>query len=358
MNTWFLASACIGAAVVGALTASGVDLSVTPSGGGISAHVALTSLGFTPVKKPKVRLMPHDAAAGLKPVNPKVLSFSSTQIDVEVTKGLAGVYDVVVTPRDKGVAPVTLPETLTIVVPHPASLVPTSGPWKTLLTIHGADFGTPRGKVTIGGKNAAVKLWTDDKIRVMVPPRIATGPQPVVVKNKAGASDGALTFDCTGAPPKPNAAGPNDEFIRADLSGHGRYEATNAKLAGFSVTWDDQHQQLTFGGTVQQATAFKTLLISTLPLDVTRPKPFDIHLAVQQPYLTIATLTYQEVIPSFVFYSATFGGPGASLTVTVNSWDGTFLEGTFSGTMIDPAGVKPPVIVTNGEFKTRRVTGH
>jgi hypothetical protein len=178
------------------------------------------------------------------------------------------------------------------------------------------------------------------------------------VKNKAGASDGTLTFDCTGAPPKPNAAGPNDEFIRADLSGHGHYEATNAKLAGFSVTWDDQHQQLTFGGTVQQATAFKTLLISTLPLDVTRPKPFDIHLAAQQPYLTIATLTYQEVIPSFVLYSATFGGPGASLTVTVNSWDGTFLEGTFSGTMIDPAGVKPPVIVTNGEFKTRRVTGH
>jgi hypothetical protein len=357
MTSWIKAGACVAATIVGALAASAGPASVTPLEAGISAHVALTSLDFTPVKKPKVALLPHDAAAGLKKVVPKIVSFTSTQIDVEVTKGLAGVYDVVVTPRDKGVAPETLPNTLTIVVPHPASLDPTSGPWKTLLTIHGADFGTPRGRVTIGGKNAAVKHWTDDTIRVMVPPRIATGPQPVVVKNKAGDSDGSPTFDCTGAPPKP---GPHeaDEWIRADLSGKGHFEATNAKTGGFYVTYDDSKQQLTFGGTSQPTLGAPNVYISMLPLDVTRAVPYDVGLSPNPPVTTIATCGYGEAKPVAALHVASLGATGASLTITITGWDGTFLDGTFSGTLVDLVGGTAPIVVTNGQFRTRRVTGH
>jgi hypothetical protein len=344
------------AAIVGAFTASGASSSVSPGEAGISAHVTLTSLDFSPVKKPKVALIPHDAAAGLKKIVPKLDSFTSTQIEVEVKNGRAGVYDVVVTPRDKGVAPVTLPDTFTLIVPQPASLDPTSGPWKTQLTIHGAAFGTPRGRVLIGGKNAAVKSWTDDTIRVQVPPRIATGPQPVVVKNKAGDSDGALTFDCTGAPPKPGASGAGDEYVRADLSGFGHFEATNAKAAGFNVAWDDAAQQLTFGGSSNTGKGVPNLVISTLPLDVNRAKPFDIGLFPAPPYATIATIGYTDA--KYKYHTASLALQGAALTITVDSWDGTFLTGRFSGTMVDVSTGLPPIAVTNGEFKTRRVTGH
>jgi hypothetical protein len=356
MKSWMKSSACVAAAMVGAFTASAVPPSVTPSEGGISAQVALGRLGFTPVKKPKVQFVPHAGENGLKPVNPKLVSFTSTSIEVEVTKGLAGVYDVVVTPRDKGVAPVTLADTFTLLAPQPASVDPTSGPWKSLVTIHGSAFGTPRGHVTIGGKNAAVKKWTDDTIRAQVPPNIGTGPQPVVVKNKAGASDGALTFDCTGKPPKPGASGAGDEYIRADLAGKGHFEATNAKQASFNVAWDDAHSQLTFGGVSQPSKGVPSLIISTLPLDVTRPTPFDIGLLPNYPAATIATLGYTD--PTFHFFTATAGATGAALTVTVDAWDGTFLTGHFSGTLVDLTGGSPSIVVTNGEFKTRRVTGH
>jgi len=353
IGAWISAAALVAGAALGALAAGGT---VTPSSGGISAHATLGDLGFTPTKKPKVKFVPHAGQTITKPVNPKVESFTSSTVVVQVTTGAAGVYDVVVTPRERGVPAVTLADTFTLVVPHPTSLDPTAGPWKTSLVVHGTAFGTPKGKVTIGGKNAAVRSWGDKQIRVLVPTRLATGAQSVVVKNKAGASDGALTFDCTGAPPKPNAAGPNDEYIRADLSGKPHFEATNAKLAAFSVTWDDAAKQLTFGGVQNPTKGVPSLYISTLPLDVTRAKPFDIGLTFVPPSGSLATLGYTD--STYKLHTAATAVPSAALTVTIDSWDGTFLVGRFHGTLIDLVGGTAPIEVTNGEFKTRRVTGH
>jgi len=343
--------------VAAAVAADARPPSVNPEQAGISARVALTQLGFSPVKKPKVKFVPHAGQTITKSVGPKVLSFTSTEIDVQVTSGLAGVYDVLVTPRDKGVAPVTLPDTFTLLAPEPASVDPTSGPWKTLVTIHGADFGAPKGKVTIGGKNAAVRHWADDTIRCLVPTRLAAGDCPVVVKNKAGASDGSLVFQCEGKPPKPGTK-QADEWIRADLSGKGHFACDNA-TPSFVVAWNPTNAQLTFGGTSQPLKGFPDLDISILPLDVTLPMPYDITTSPQPPLASLATLQYTENATSGVaIHTASLGAVGSSLTVTITAWDGTFLDGTFTGTLVDTTGKTSPIVVTNGVFRTRRETGH
>jgi hypothetical protein len=95
-----------------------------------------------------------------------------------------------------------------------------------------------------------------------------------------------------------------------------------------------------------------------LPLDVSRAVPYDVGLSPAPPVTTIATLNFGEAKPAVVLHTASLGAPGASLTVTITGWDGTFLDGTFSGTLVDLAGGTSPIVVTNGSFRTRRVTGH
>src|SRR5262245_50801819 len=107
----FIAFAAALTAAVLSLTARAIDPSVAPNFGGIGQSVALTQLGFSPVKKPKVKLVPHFADSGLKPAGMKVTAFTETKIDATVTGGRAGEYDVTVKPGEKGGATVTLPDT-------------------------------------------------------------------------------------------------------------------------------------------------------------------------------------------------------------------------------------------------------
>jgi hypothetical protein len=350
-----LAAALLVATVFG-LSARGSPPSVSPGSGGISQTVALTQFGFSPVKKPKVQLVPHAGTTGLKPVGLKVTTFSASEIDGQVTAGLAGTYDVVVRPTDKGASPVTLPDTFTIVLPAPAMTDPTTGPAGTVVTIHGSKFGDVKGKVTIGGKKAKVKSWGDDTIVVVVP-KAAPGDQPVVVTNKAGSSDGSLKFDVTSSAPS-GGGGKGDEYLRADLSGKGHFEANNGK-PGFVVSWNDANSHLTFGGTSQPTKGYPDLDISIVPLDVTLPMPYHIGLSPNPPVNALATLSYTEATPAVKIHSASLGNPGSALDIVVTGWDGTFLEGTFTATLVEAgAGGSAPITVTNGAFRVRRATGH
>lgn len=356
MSRHLLSTAAVVAASIFSLQTLAAAPTVTPSSGGISQPVTLTSFGGALVKKPKVELVPHAGQAGLKPSNLKVVNFSAAQIGAQVTSGLAGVYDVIVTPKDRGAVPVTLPDTFTILVPAPASVDPTSGAGNATVTIHGSRFGDAKSKVTIGGAKAKVKSWTADTIVVLVPKHAPSGPQPVVVTNKAGSSDGTLLFTATGGS---SGGGTADEFLRADLSGRGHFDATNANPKGFSVTYSPQNgEQLTFAGTTQPTKGYPDLVISILPLNVARVTPYDIGTVPILPAFTIATLTYSEIKPPSVkIFLASAGNPGSDLKITITGWDGTFLEGTFTGTVVDgTGGSAPPIVVTNGQFRTRRAT--
>ncbi len=351
---WAWTAAILAAA---AFAAAARPPSVAPGGGGPGIGVTLTQLGFSPVKKPKVQFAPQAGQTIAKTFTAKVVSFTSTEIDVLAPGAPAGTYDVVVTPKDKGVAPVTL-DPFTMSVPKPTSVDPTSGPWKTVVTIQGTEFGAVKGKVTIGGKNAKVTHWSDTSITAVVPTHCPSGEQPVVVSDKAGASDGALMFDCTGAPP-PSGTAKFDEFLSADLSGKGHFECTNAKSTGFIVSWNPSNSQLTFGGTSQPTKGFPDLDVSILPLDVTKPTPYDVSLSPTQQVAALATLQYTETTSSgVVLHTASLGATGSSLDITITGWDGTFLTGTFTGTLVDVAGKTSPILVTNGQFRTRDVTGH
>ena len=340
---------------VGTLRA--VDVSVFPNSGGIGQEFDLRSFGFTPVKKPRVRLVPHPDQPATKSVWVEVDLVEADRIAVTLRKGAAGVYDVVVVPKDRGVEDVTLPQPFTILLPVVDGTDPPSGAGGTEVTIHGSLFGPSKGKVTIGGKKAKVTSWSDDTIVVVVSKKAPVGDQPVVVVNKAGASTTALTFSVAESAPGGGGGGGGGggdgtaQYLRADLSGRPRLDVTDADPLAINVFWEQFGGQVMFGGTPDTTTSYPALTINIGGLDPGRATPYSIGLLPDQSSLASASMNYVE--DGTVIYLAQFGFEGVSLTVTVTGWDGTFFTGTFSGTLVDPGGVAAPITVTNGQFRVR-----
>jgi YD repeat-containing protein len=90
-----------------------------------------------------------------------------------------------------GVASNAIP--FTVPPPSIASLSPDSGPLGTVLTITGADFGTPQGSstVTLNGEAAVPSSWSDTSITVPVVAQVTTVNVLVTVN---GVASNALTF--------------------------------------------------------------------------------------------------------------------------------------------------------------------
>jgi hypothetical protein len=148
-------------------------------------------------------------------------------------------------------------------------------------------------------------------------------------------------------------------YVRADISGKGHFEVkVGGTPVGLNTVWTPANAQFTFGGTSKPTSGVPTFFISTLPLDLTLARPFHIGLSPNPPVNAIATMGYTDVGPAFTSYSAGFGLPGAALDLVITGWDGTYIEGTFTGTMIDLATGKPPLVVTNGQFRVKLQTGH
>ena len=355
------AAAIAACAVLSAAPLRAVDISVQPNQGGIGQNVTLQSFDFAPVKKPRVRLVPHPEQTATKPVWAKVTEFTDSAIELDLTKGAAGVYDVVVVPKDRGVEEVTLSQPFTILAPAPETALPGNGPAGTEVTIHGAYFGPSKGKVTIGGKKAKVKSWADDAIVVVISKKAPAGEQPVVVTNKAGASTVPLSFDVAdsgqgGGGGGGGGGGSSDLYFRADLSDRGKFDLTNPDSAEFGAAWDQVSGQLMLRGTTDTFDGLPSLELTINGFVPEGPFPFVVGLEPSPPDLRVAFMQYSEGDEIPTFYLAGFGMPGAALTVTIASWDGTILTGTFSGTLVDPQGALPPIVVTNGMFRVRILT--
>jgi IPT/TIG domain len=330
-KTWLPAAAL---AALAAFAWAGAAMNVTS--GTIGTNVAFSAFGFDPgTKAPKASLVP---VGGGKAVKMKVFDFDPTRIDAQVVKGVVGDYSIVLTSADKAVAPVTVDGTFTIVPPAPASVEPATGPVKIPVAILGDSFGVAKGKVTIGGRNAKVTRWANDRIEVVVPKKLAAGAQPIVVTGKAGASVAPLSFTVT----EDGGAG-DGEFMRLDV-GTIHLEQT-------------ARSQFYFGATHNVSQGFAGVSVSKPPsanpgfiMNINgpafaTPTPYDVT---PTPSATgTLTVTFSDGAGSV--YTAL---PSSDFRFTITSYSGGILAGTFGGTLSKLAGNGPAtVVVTNGEVR-------
>lgn len=325
----------ISAAAVGALAAiawAGAAMNVTS--GTIGTNTTISAFGFDPgPKAPKAALVP---LAGGKPQKMKVITFDPTRIDLQVAKGVVGDYQVLLTPADKSIAPVTVDGTFTIVPPAPASADPATGPVKIPIAILGDQFGSAKGKVTIGGKNAKVTRWANDRIEVVVPKKLAAGAQPVVVIGKAGTSVAPLSFTVT-----ESGGGGSGEFMRLDV-GAIHLEQTKRSQFYFGAT-HNVSQGFAGVSVSQPPNANPGFIMNINQPAFATPTPYDVT---PVPSATgTLTVTFSDGAGSV--YSA-----GADFRFTITSYSGGILEGTFGGSLTKLVGNgAASVTVTNGAVR-------
>lgn len=161
----------------------------TPSSGPLGTTLLLRGFGFPPIKKPRALLLPQSGQTGLKKVEMKVLAYSEDQIDVQVVRGRAGVYGIALLPAERRLAPVSVDGTFEILGPRSGVAVPGTAFAGEAIEIAGEAFGAKKGRVTVGGKTARVLTWNEGSVSVIVPRRLAPGPQDIVVTTKAGSSE-------------------------------------------------------------------------------------------------------------------------------------------------------------------------
>jgi hypothetical protein len=342
--------------LVGALACPAVAVpavgTLTPATATTATPIAITEFGFVPTRRPSVALSAVAAPVGpgTRRVRARVLSFSDTRIDFEVVRGAPGTYSVAVTPGDRGAVSVALDAQFVLVLPQPSSVDPPSGLTGATVTLHGA-FGTKGGGVRIGGKSARVLDWAADRIRVVVPRRLAVGPQRVAVTNKSGASTAAVDFTVTGSPPAGAGSG-SSVYLRAEVGGHGR---VNVKKHQMAAGYSPSQSTITIVGTTAPANPYVSLTITIGNPDLARPTPYSVGVDVVLPIPTFAFAAFLESTGGF--YRASTTSAGSDFTVTVTGWDGRLLTGTFHGTLVkvvDPTA--QPVAITNGEFRVLLAT--
>jgi hypothetical protein len=268
-----------------------------------------------------------------------VVSASAIRIDAQVKKGLAGDYSLLITPADKSLAPVPVDGTFTIVVPAPASVTPSTGPVKLPVVILGDTFGVAKGKVTIGGKNAKVTRWANDRIECVVPKKLAAGAQPVVVLGKSGTSTAPLTYTVTAA------TSGGGEFMRVDVG---------------SVHIEQTHRsQFYFGGSYNVSQDFAGATVAASPsanpsfgFIINHPAfatatPYDV--TTTPTAVGTLTVTYSDGAGS-VYQAA----PTDTMKVTITGYADGVLAGTFGGSLTKVAGSgATAVTAANGAFSVR-----
>lgn len=160
-----------------------------PTSGPLGTTLQLTDFGFPPLRKPRALLLPQAGQPGLKKADLKVLTYSEQQIDVQVVKGKAGVYGIALLPAERGLAPVLVDGTFEILGPRSGVAVPGTAFAGEAIEIVGEAFGAKKGRVTVGGRTARVLTWSETSVSVVVPRKLAPGPQDIVLTTKAGSSD-------------------------------------------------------------------------------------------------------------------------------------------------------------------------
>lgn len=169
--------------------------SVSPSEGSCGTQLAIDGEGFG-AKAPAVSLV--DPSTGKK-TKLKVTSFSDTHVEAVLKKAAkAGLRDLRLVP--KGGAPMLLAGAFDLRAPEPLAVdSPVTFPGDQR-TVTGSFFGTKKGKLKVGGAKAKVVSWADDAIAFVVPKKAAGGMRDVLVANKAGEGELALSLLVQGGP--------------------------------------------------------------------------------------------------------------------------------------------------------------
>lgn len=159
--------------------------SASPGRGSVGTVFTLDGSGFG-MSKPRLSLT---NAMSPKRIPMKVLAFSDTQITAAVPGSKrslnAGVYDVVLEPRGAD-EPFILEGAIRLDPPFPDTVTPTTLAPKATVVIDGTNFGTKKGRVTVGGKPAKVTAWTDTSITAVLHKKTPAGAQTLFVENALG----------------------------------------------------------------------------------------------------------------------------------------------------------------------------
>lgn len=83
--------------------------------------------------------------------------------------------------------PLTDPDTGEDTAPRITAVVPDSGAAGDTVSVDGENFGQVAGTATLGSRLMEIALWTDQRVRVVVPKKAATGP--IRVQSTEGASN-------------------------------------------------------------------------------------------------------------------------------------------------------------------------
>jgi hypothetical protein len=157
--------------------------SVAPSEGANGTTLLLDGAGFG-AKPAAVRLL--DAATG-KRVPLKLVTWSDTHVEAQLRKSApAGLRDVELLRKPKGLAPLVASAAFTVRAPAPQSVAPAVTVAKSQVTLTGQFFGAKKGKLRVGGLPAKVLAWSDTSISFVVPKAAAGGVRDVSVLNGSG----------------------------------------------------------------------------------------------------------------------------------------------------------------------------
>ncbi len=159
------------------LSSIGTQLTLVGSGFGGTTGLAKPKVFTSSVALPKHRAL-------------KVVSFTDTELVVQVKAGVPGDFDLTVQPKGADQAPLVADDAVRLVTPtfeQPSPAAAGPGALVTLDPFFGpGTFGTKKGKVKVGGKKAKVMSWGADQVVFKLPAKLANGIYVVEAKNKIG----------------------------------------------------------------------------------------------------------------------------------------------------------------------------
>jgi hypothetical protein len=323
----FLLSSSLSHFLSGRAAAQPISLdSVDPTQATTGLVVTIVGDGF--LSKPVVFLTTSDSPRKL-PL--KVTEFTENQIVAVVRRAVAGTFEVNVRIRKETA---TLEDAFEILGPMPESLAPTSAAPGEEVTITGDFFGTKKGKVRAGEKNARVTLWEDETVRFLVP-KLPDGPHDVTLMNKVGTVD-AGTLQVTGG------GGGDGVHLRARIDG----DPFAAVVSDINVDFiQPQNLVVISGGNL---TPIEDDMVLRFTYDIANGAvPADVS------NTTNALVEYATVEPSGVtVWRAEAAG---SFTIQLISRSGNILCGTFSATTPRVMGTSGPATreITQGDFEVQ-----
>ena len=217
-----------------------------PASGAVGTQVTITGSGFQSTQGSSSLTFYHEGVA------PTIVSWSDTQIVANVPGGaLTGPVLVTVNGELSNQS-----TQFTMPAPVISSVLPTSGPVGTQVTINGSGFGSTQGSSTLAfnGETATVISWSDTQIQATVPSNAITGPVAVSVGGVSGNQNVYFTIPA----PQITSISPTIGGVgnTVTITGSG-FQATQPGVSGV---------QFYGGGTAAITSWSDTKIVATVPV--------------------------------------------------------------------------------------------